>query len=122
VLAVLLVLLVAAAAAYAVFLRPLNELVINAGALVLGVWGIRSILESDSAPGATALDLALSVVIVFLLGAITVRALIFLDERSEMRVLKRERWAGRFPQPHRAAGNAAPQPPLPPSDSPEGIE
>ena len=39
ILTVFLVLLVSAAAAYAVFLRPLNELVINVGALVLGVWG-----------------------------------------------------------------------------------
>src|SRR5512134_1749492 len=44
VLAVMLVVLIAAAAAYSVFLRPLHDLVVNSGALVLGVWGIRSIL------------------------------------------------------------------------------
>ena len=38
VLAVLLTLLVTAAAAYAVFMRPLAELVVKSGALVLGVW------------------------------------------------------------------------------------
>ena len=37
VLTICLVLLVAAAAAYAVFLRPLDQLIINAGALILGV-------------------------------------------------------------------------------------
>ena len=41
---VLLVVLIGAASAYAVFLRPLSELIINAGALVLGVWGIRAVL------------------------------------------------------------------------------
>jgi hypothetical protein len=44
VLAVMLVLLIASAAAYSVFLRPLHDLVLDSGALVLGVWGIRSIL------------------------------------------------------------------------------
>jgi hypothetical protein len=42
VLAIMLVILIAAAAAYSVFLRPLHDLVVNAGALVLGVWGIRA--------------------------------------------------------------------------------
>ena len=66
-LAVLLVLLITAAAAYSVFLRPLHDLVVNAGALVLGV-GIRSILT----PGNFLFHrcgFALSMVIIFLLGA-----------------------------------------------------
>jgi hypothetical protein len=74
VIAVLLVILIAAAAAYAVFMRPLQELVIGSGGLVLGVWGIRSILTPGTAYR-TMVDLALSAVILFLLGAITVRAL-----------------------------------------------
>jgi hypothetical protein len=89
VLAIMLVLLVAAAASYAVFMRPLNELVLNAGALVLGVWGIRQILTNSSYPGLTAVDLSLSVVILFLLSAITVRALFFVHERAELHLLRR---------------------------------
>jgi hypothetical protein len=73
-LAVVLTLLVSAAAAYAVFLRPLQELVVNSGALVLGVWGIRQILVPGSYNFVTSVDLSLSLVILFLLGAITVRA------------------------------------------------
>src|SRR5207253_11279785 len=69
-----LVLLVSAAAAYAVFMRPLDQLVLNSGALILGVWGVRSILLGSSVPGITAVDLALSVVILFLLVAITWRS------------------------------------------------
>jgi hypothetical protein len=81
VLAVLLVVLVAAAAAYAVFMRPLNDLVINSGGLVLGVWGIRSLLTPGTA-SRTLIDLSLSLVILFLLGAITFRALQFLYRRG----------------------------------------
>jgi hypothetical protein len=74
VLAVLIVVLIAAAAAYAVFMRPLHDLVLNCGALIVGVWGVRSILTPGTAYR-TVIDLALSGVILFLLGAITVRAL-----------------------------------------------
>jgi len=84
VLAVLLVLLIAAAAAYAVFMRPLHDLVINCGALVLGVWGIRAILSPGTAYR-TVVDLALSAVILFLLGAITMRALEYCFRHSEFR-------------------------------------
>jgi len=91
VLAVLLVLLVTAAAAYAVFLRPLQDLVINAGALIIGIWGIRSVLTPSTVTYVTAVDLSLSVVILFLLGAITVRAAVFLYRRSDLRTLRSRR-------------------------------
>jgi hypothetical protein len=84
-LTLLLVLMIAMAAAYAVFLRPLSDLVVNAGALVLGVWGIRAILQPGSPSFATAVDLSLSMVILFLLGAISVRALAYLWERNGLR-------------------------------------
>ncbi len=88
VLTVCLVLLVTAAAAYAVFLRPLDQLIINAGALILGVWGIRVILLGTNLPGLTAVDLALWAVILFLLVAITVRTLWLLEEGTGWRVLR----------------------------------
>lgn len=88
VLAVLLVLLIAAAAAYSVFFRPPEDLFVNTGTLVLGVWGIRAILVPGNAYW-TAVDLALSVVIIFLLGAITVRALFFAHDRGNLRLLRR---------------------------------
>jgi hypothetical protein len=111
VLSVLLVLLVAAAASYAVFMRPLHELVINAGALVLGVWGIRQILTNSNYAGLTAVDLALAVVILFLLSAITVRALMFVHDRAELHILRR-------PQGRPSAGGPPPEPPVaPPSSS-----
>jgi hypothetical protein len=39
----------------------------------------------------TAVDLALSVVIIFLLGGIAVRALIYVHDRAELRLLRRDR-------------------------------
>jgi len=89
VLTVMLVLLMASAAAYSVFLRPLHDLVLNSGALVLGVWGIRSILTPANLFYITAIDLALSVVIILTLGAITVRALVFAHDEAGMRLLRR---------------------------------
>jgi hypothetical protein len=85
VITILLVVLIAAAAAYAVFMRPLHDLVINSGALVLGVWGIRAILTPGTAYR-TIVDTALSAVILFLLGAITVRALQFCYSRAGLRL------------------------------------
>ena len=89
VLAVMLVLLIASAAAYSVFLRPLHDLVLNSGALVLGVWGIRSILTPANLYYITAVDLALSVAIIFTLGAITVRALIYVHDEAGMDLMRR---------------------------------
>jgi hypothetical protein len=86
VLTMLLVLLVAAAAAYAVFLRPLHELIINSGGLILGVWGIRGIMVPGGFSHTTAVDLALSAVIIFLLGAISVRMFTYYYERNSLRV------------------------------------
>ncbi len=86
VLALLLVALVAAAAAYAVFLRPFQDLIINTGGLIIGIWGIRAILVPSSIQYVTAVDLSLAVVILFLLGAITLRALLFLYQRSNLHI------------------------------------
>jgi hypothetical protein len=85
-LTVLLVLMIAMAAAYAVFMRPLSDLVVNSGALVLGVWGIRAILQPGSPSYATAVDLSLGMVILFLLSAISFRALTYLWERNGLRL------------------------------------
>jgi hypothetical protein len=91
ILALLLVVLIAAAASYAVFLRPLQDLIVNVGALVLGVWGIRAILIPTSVNYVTGVDLALSAVIIFLLGAITVKALLFVHDQGGMNLLRRRR-------------------------------
>ncbi len=63
----------------------------NSGALVLGVWGIRAILTPSNIYYITAIDLALSVVIIFLLGAITVRALLFVHDEAQPGLFHRRR-------------------------------
>ena len=78
-LTVLLVLLIAIASAFAVFMRPVRELITSAGALILGVWGVRTILLGNSLPGLSAVDLALAMVILFLLAAIAFRAFGYLE-------------------------------------------
>src|SRR5919199_6920614 len=76
ILTVLLVLLITSAAAYAVFAPPVSQLVVNASALILGIWGIRTILVGGALlPGLSAIDLSLSIVILFLLVAIAIRML-----------------------------------------------
>jgi hypothetical protein len=87
IISVLLVLLVAAAAAYAVFLRPLSELIINAGALVLGVWGIRAVMLGTELTFMTGVDLALMGIILFLLVTLTLRTLWSLERRSQLQPL-----------------------------------
>jgi hypothetical protein len=94
VLAVMLVILISAAAAYSVFLRPLADLVVNAGALVLGVWAIRAILTPGNLYYLTAVDLALSLVIIFVLGALTIRALIFVHGEARLSLFRRRRPPG----------------------------
>ncbi len=79
VLAVLLVLLIASASAFAVFMRPVQELFLSSGALILGVWGVRSILLGSTLPGLTAVDFALSAVVLFLLAAIAIRAFLYME-------------------------------------------
>jgi hypothetical protein len=96
ILAVLLIVLIAAVSAYAVFMRPLHDLVLNAGALIIGVWGVRAMLVPMPWTWLTSIDLSLSVVIIFLLGAITVRALIFAYQHSH------------FHRPHRRSHAEAP--------------
>jgi hypothetical protein len=89
VLTVSLVLLVTAAAAYAVLLRPLDQLIINAGALVLGIWGVRAILLGTGLAVVTLVDLMLMSVILFLLAIITLRTLWLLEDRSQVRIFHR---------------------------------
>ena len=62
---------------------------INSGALVLGVWGIRSIMTPGNPAYVSLLDVCLSAVIIFLLMAITVRLLLFSHERSGLGLLSR---------------------------------
>ncbi len=68
---------------------------VSSGALVLGVWGVRAIIVPVNLHFQTAVDLALSIVILFLLGGISVKALILAHDRGGLRVLRRSRGTSR---------------------------
>ena len=68
--AVTLISLIAISAVLAVFTRGFNELLLGIGGLILGVWGVRSVLMPQPVPAVTMIDLALSWVIFLLLVGI----------------------------------------------------
>ena len=84
VLAIVLVLLIAISAALALFTRSVNELALGVGGLILGVWGIRSVLLPTSISTVTAIDLALSWVILLLLLGFAVRAALHFQRHSDL--------------------------------------
>jgi hypothetical protein len=71
---VLLVALIAGTAIYTVMLRSFHDLAVGFGGLILGVWSVRAILVPNALSQRTGVDVALLVVIVFLLVALGVRA------------------------------------------------
>jgi hypothetical protein len=89
IMAVMLVLLITMASGYAAFMRSVPDLVMGAGGLVLGVWGIRSMLVPGSISYATVVDMALGLVITFLLTTLSIRMLLYLCERNDIRLGRR---------------------------------
>ena len=73
ILAVLLILLISVSGGIALLRRDIDDLLLGIGGLILGIWGIRSVLVNQPLPGVSAIDLALSFVILFLLLGLTVR-------------------------------------------------
>ena len=94
VLGVVLVTLIAVSAALALFTRGLNELVLGFGGLILGVWGVRSVLMPQGLPTITAIDLALSWVILLLLLGLAVRAALHFHRHSNLPLPWSRREAG----------------------------
>jgi hypothetical protein len=84
VLAVVLVSLIAVSAAMALFTREVNDLALGIGGLILGVWGIRSILMPQAVSTVTAIDLALSWLILLLLLGLALRAALHFHRHSEL--------------------------------------
>lgn len=84
VLAVVLVLLIAVSAAMALFTREVNDLALGIGGLILGVWGIRSILMPQGVSTVTAIDLALSWLILLLLLGLALRAALHFHRHSDL--------------------------------------
>ncbi|MHB1209832.1 MAG: hypothetical protein ACYC1I_09020 [Acidimicrobiales bacterium] len=88
ILTVLLTLLIVLAAAYGVLFRPFTQIVPTVGALVLGVWGVRSLLVGSYPPDSTGVDLVLEGSILLLLLTVAVRAVAFMLPRAHLSVLR----------------------------------
>jgi hypothetical protein len=74
ILTVLLLLLISASGLLALGLRSLNELVLGIGGIILGVWGVRSVVVQTSLPDVTLVDALLALLILILLLALAIRA------------------------------------------------
>jgi len=95
VLSVLLVLLISVSGGIALMTRSIDDLLLGVGGLILGVWGIRSVLVNQPLPGVSAVDLALSLVILFLLLGLAIRLTRHFHRRSNLALaLRRPRRAG----------------------------
>ena len=84
ILAVLLILLIAVSAIMAVAMRNMTDLIVGIGSLILGIWGVRSVLVPSSLSVVTSIDLALSVIILFVLLGLIVRSALHFHKQSEL--------------------------------------
>lgn len=91
VLSVLLVLLIGISGLMALFTRSIGDLVLGIGGLIIGVWGIRSVMVPQPLPTLSVVDLSLSGVILLLLVGLAIRAAIHFHNRSELDLLRRFR-------------------------------
>jgi hypothetical protein len=71
---VLLVILISASAIIALGLRTLHELVLGIGGIILGIWGVRSVVVQTELPDVTLIDLILAFVMLVILLALAIRA------------------------------------------------
>ena len=76
-LTVVLVVLIAVSGLLALFTRSMHELVLGVGGLILGISAVRSILVPQPVPTITAIELALSTVILLILLGLAVRAVLY---------------------------------------------
>jgi hypothetical protein len=122
VLVVLVVVLVASGAFYATWMNTLGELLTKTGALILGIWGVRSLLLSPYPPHSTAVDALLTLVIFFVLAAVLIRVLYQLHDSAGLSVLPRTRHSGpgSASAPAPAGGPPAPAPAPPPAPAAPG--
>jgi hypothetical protein len=86
ILAALLVVLISVSGIFALGLRTLHELVLGIGGIILGIWGIRSIVVQSELPDVTLIDLVLGFVILLLLVGLSIRAAHYFARKSGVRL------------------------------------
>jgi hypothetical protein len=111
ILAVLLIALIAVSAIIAVAMRTMTDLIVGIGSLILGIWGVRSVLVPSSVAVVTSIDLALSVIILFVLLGLLVRSAHHFHTQSELPAIQIRRRQRRHAPPATGAHDAAPEHP-----------
>lgn len=91
VLTLLLVLLIGISGLLALFTRSIDDLLLGIGSLIIGVWGIRSVMVPQPLPTLSVVDISLSGVILLLLVGLAIRAAIHFHHKSELDLLQRFR-------------------------------
>jgi hypothetical protein len=81
VLTFLTVMFIAVAGIYSVVTRAFKEVIGTVGVVVLGVWGVRTLLVGNYPPDSTAVDLVLSFLILLILAVVMVRGLLLMWAR-----------------------------------------
>jgi hypothetical protein len=89
ILAALLVVLISVSGVFALGLRTVHELVLGIGGIILGIWGVRSIVVQSALPDVTLIDLMLGFVILILLVGLSVRAAHYFYLKSGVRLRRR---------------------------------
>jgi hypothetical protein len=84
ILAVLLIILITVSAIMAISVRDVSDLIVGIGSLVLGIWGVRSVLVPSSIGVVTSVDLALSLVILIVLLGLSLRTAHYFHQTSEL--------------------------------------
>lgn len=80
-LTVLIIIFIAIAGVYSVVTRAFKEVIGTVGVVVLGVWGVRTLLVGSYPPDSTAVDLILVLLILLLLTILLVRGLVLMWRR-----------------------------------------
>jgi hypothetical protein len=78
ILTILIVMFMAVAGVYSVATRAFKEVIGTVGVVVLGVWGVRTLLVGNYPPDSTAVDLVLSFLILMILIVVMVRGLLLM--------------------------------------------
>ena len=81
-LTVLIIAFIAIAGLYGVITREFKEVIGTVGVVVLGMWGVRTLLVGGYPPDSTAVDLILTFLILVLLMVVMVRGLLLMWQRS----------------------------------------
>jgi hypothetical protein len=80
-LTVLIITFIAIAGLYGVITREFKEVIGTVGVVVLGMWGVRTLLVGGYPPDSTAVDLILTFLILMLLMVVMVRGLLLMRQR-----------------------------------------